>query len=758
MSSLETVYSPGIERPSLLSRLLPWRDAVTLFIVFAVSFCVVNSIDSANWVEGLPPLYPMAVFGLALGYAMARLPWRAILLYPLALLLGSTGLLIQVLAVTPDDGLKERCGEMVLRMRLWFDALTSGGISNDAFPVIVLLLASTWLMTYFLAWSVFRWNNPWIGLVPGGLALLINISYLPGRSSPSFVVFVIVAVLLIARVHFDGRTREWRDAGTSYPGSLHFFSMNQTLWAALAIVGAAWVIPLAGTAGPFPSVWRSATDPIADRFVGLSRVFNAVEGKKGLPLDRYASFLPYRGYFDAVEGPVMTVKTSQPGLLRAGVYDTYTPSGWKIGKRDREQFETDTAALSAALDAAAAQLRQPLVIEVAVQQPLPVFVVPGEPLLVDKKAKVETAGDTSNVTSLLPAKRLREGDIYTAVGLVSGASRSDLISAGVDYPSWATDRYLQLPAELPPAVANLARQLTQRSDTPYDKAAIIEDYLRSYPMDIDEEAPPSNSDAVAYFLFDRGSGHPLYHASAMVVMLRALGIPSRLAVGFAIPPNVENTEGIYSVSGSNAYAWPEVYFPSFGWVPFSPSRAYDPEGAAASSDDTWAGDPAGTMSAQDLLDMFPNAVPGATTSPDAPATTSAGENAAGGAALPWLMVPLLVVVGVSLASAAGFRFAWNRGLAGLSRPAEVLEKTRRLASWAGAGPHPSQTPREFLRSLQATLPDEPDLPVLSDAYERAEYGRQPLRAEDEAKLDALWRRLRPRLLKHMLRRRGRAGG
>ena len=76
MSVLETVHSLDMERsPSAAGRLFPWRDAVTLLIVFAVSMCVVNSIDSAGWVEGMPSLYPIAVFGLA-----ARLPPGAVAL------------------------------------------------------------------------------------------------------------------------------------------------------------------------------------------------------------------------------------------------------------------------------------------------------------------------------------------------------------------------------------------------------------------------------------------------------------------------------------------------------------------------------------------------------------------------------------------------------------------------------------------------------------------------------------------------------
>jgi transglutaminase-like putative cysteine protease len=752
MTALATLYSTEMEpRTGAVSRLFPWRDGITLLVVLAVSLSVVASIDNAGWVEGMPSLYPIALFGIAAGYVLARLPWRVVFIYPLALLVGASGLLVQVLAVTPGDGLKERSGEIVLRMRLWLDALTGGGISSDALPVIVLLLVLTWLAVYYLAWSTFRWHNPWIGLVPGGLALLVNISYLPGQTSPTFVAFVIAAILLVSRTHFDAKMKEWRRTGTSYPGSLHFFSLNQTLWATLVLVGAAWLIPLAGQTGPFPSIWRAWTNPVVDQLASVSRVFSAVEGKKGMPLDRYASFLPYRGYFEAVEGPIMTVKASESGLLRATVYDVYTSSGWKTGERDKEPLRDRTADLPAILDEAAAQYRQPAAIEVTVEQPLPIFVAPVEPLAVDQEADVETAANPSDVTSLRPAKSLKLGDTYTAVGLVSTASVEALRASGSDYPSWVTDRYLQLPDDLPPGVAKLAREIADEGASPYEKASAIEWYLRGYPVELQEEAPPSNVDAVWYFLAVQRRGYPLYHASAMVVMLRTLGVPARLAVGFALPQYGGSGEGIYHVDGRNALAWPEVYFSGLGWIPFSPSRAYSVQTGPLGESPT---DSTGTISTQEILDMFPAGGANKPVTPEEQSATSPTESSAGSPISPWLAVPLLLLAMLSLMSAAGLRYAWNRGLSGLSRPAQLLEKTRRLSSWAGVGPRPSQTPREFLGCLRDRLPDAPDVSVLVDAYERVEFGQRSLGPDDDAKLHALWKRLRPSLLRRMLRRGG----
>ena len=239
----------------------------------------------------------------------------------------------------------------------------------------------------------------------------------------------------------------------------------------------------------------------------------------------------------------------------------------------------------------------------------------------------------------------------------------------------------------------------------------------------------------------------------MVVMLRTLGIPARLAVGFAVPQNIDNVEGVYHVFGNNAYAWPEVYFPGLGWIPFSPSRAYNPYGAPASPEDTWSGDPLDTISTQELLDMFPNAVPGATTTPEAAAAASPAENAAGGTLLPWLMVPLLLVVGLSLASAAGLRFAWNRGLErpepsgagpGEDAPARVVGG-RRAAPLADSSRVPARPARDSARRARSAG-------ALRRLRARRVRATDPLRDEDEAKLDALWKRLRPRLLRRILRR------
>src|ERR1700719_4531408 len=83
-------------------------------------------------------------------------------------------------------------------------------------------------------------------------------------------------------------------------------------------------------------------------------------------------------------------------------------------------------------------------------------------------------------------------------------------------------------------------------------------------------ALPPDQDWVDYFLFDSKQGYCDYFATAMVVLLRAEGVPARVASGFA-PGDFDPATGVSIVRENHAHTWVEAYFPSYGWVTFEPS-------------------------------------------------------------------------------------------------------------------------------------------------------------------------------------------
>jgi hypothetical protein len=131
------------------------------------------------------------------------------------------------------------------------------------------------------------------------------------------------------------------------------------------------------------------------------------------------------------------------------------------------------------------------------------------------------------------------------------------------------DKYLRLPP-VDLRILQLAREITADLARPLDRAQAIENYLRTryaYTLDLPDE--PSK-DPVANFLFERREGHCEYFASAMAVMLRTLGIPSRLVNGFL--GGVHNPfSGLQVVRSSDAHSWVEAYIPGYGWVSFDPT-------------------------------------------------------------------------------------------------------------------------------------------------------------------------------------------
>lgn len=131
--------------------------------------------------------------------------------------------------------------------------------------------------------------------------------------------------------------------------------------------------------------------------------------------------------------------------------------------------------------------------------------------------------------------------------------------------------YLEYPA-LDPRIPELARQVTASAATDYDKARAIESYLQNnlaYTLQL-PAAPPA--DPLANFLFERKRGHCEYFASAMAIMLRTLGIPSRLVNGFRTG-EFNDVTSQYVIRGSNAHSWVEADIRGQGWVDFDPTPA-----------------------------------------------------------------------------------------------------------------------------------------------------------------------------------------
>lgn len=159
---------------------------------------------------------------------------------------------------------------------------------------------------------------------------------------------------------------------------------------------------------------------------------------------------------------------------------------------------------------------------------------------------------------------------YDAISEIPEINSDRLRLAGNSAPEGAA-AYLRLPP-LDIRISQLAEKIAASSNTNYDKALAIEQYLRThfgYALDLPRSTP---ADPLANFLFERKQGHCEYFASSMAVMLRSLHIPSRLVNGFRTG-EFNDLTGQYVIRASNAHSWVEAYFPGYGWVSFDPTPA-----------------------------------------------------------------------------------------------------------------------------------------------------------------------------------------
>jgi len=185
------------------------------------------------------------------------------------------------------------------------------------------------------------------------------------------------------------------------------------------------------------------------------------------------------------------------------------------------------------------------------------------------------AGTRKDIISWSALPALLAGETYQVDAVLNNPNIAQLREAGEDYPQWVTDKYLQLPANFSSRIRQLATDITAQSLTPYDKAVTITRYLRDnieYRPTI--EKTPRNKDTLEWILFEYKQGYCVYYASSEVLMLRSLGIPARMAVGFA--QGERSAENTFTVRSFHAHAWPEVYFPGIGWVEFEPTANQTP--------------------------------------------------------------------------------------------------------------------------------------------------------------------------------------
>lgn len=373
---------------------------------------------------------------------------------------------------------------------------------------------------------------------------------------------------------------------------------------------------------------------------------------------------------------------------------------------------------------------------------------------VDKITVSEVVPARPDVLALRSAGRsIKARDTYAITSSVSMATPEALRASGAGYPTWAVEKYTQLPDDLPQRVRDKAAEVTAGAATPYDKAKAIEQYLSTFPYTLTVDPPSFDADGVDHFLFNLGQGYSEYFSSAMAVMLRSVGVPARLATGYTTGDKAVNQD-IYVVFDSNSHGWVEAYMPGYGWIPFEPTPGNK---LPPPLPPTLVDGPGGVVGTdRDLVD--PECIEEDDDCFDENFEFPAGR--ASGIPLPlgvrlvgaflWLSIGILVAAVKSIL----VWMLWRRYMVPSGDPRTAFRRLAALGALASVGPVPHQTPYQYLQRLSQALPGHREpVSVIVDYYVRSRYGQKPLDDQQRSHLARSWLRVRIPLLLYSLRRR-----
>jgi transglutaminase-like putative cysteine protease len=559
-----------------------WWDLPAALLLLVIITTAFTRLVATEWTDHLRLTRTIAWVGLVAGLALgvSRFsPRRATFfafIYGLFFITYRTGLILGVGILW-----QERVQSLFGRVGVIITHLIQQKAVPDNLLFLVLISIVFWVLSVHAGYSLTRYANPWNTVLPTGVALVLIHSYDAYLSSRAWylVVYLFFALLFVARVTYLNNRKRWLKNNTYTPPYLGLDFIRIALVAAVVLLLLSWTIPaLANTLPAAEDAWLRVKQPWNDIRNTFDNAFASLRSTVGFVTDYYGpNLLLGRGnrLGDTIIFAVATPPEPPDGFRfywKARVYDYYE-FGWSSTLQTSNIVEPDDFDLT--LPDVTGDDPQNYSFTFTLGSPIATLFTPHQAVWLSRPARAEFATNsdgTSDIGSYRATPPLRAGETYHVRSSLSGITVAELRDAGTDYPEWVTDRYLQLPASITPRTLRLAEEIADGQETPYDIVTAITGYLRTN-IEYSETIPPlpANQELVDWFLFDLQKGFCNYYATSEIVMLRSLGIPARLAAGYAQGELQEGSTDTFVVRQSSSHAWPEVYFPGIGWVEFEPT-------------------------------------------------------------------------------------------------------------------------------------------------------------------------------------------
>jgi transglutaminase-like putative cysteine protease len=576
---------------------LRWWDLPAALLLLAALSTAATRLVATHWTRHLEIVQTLAFFGVLLGLALGKSRFSPRIAAFFAIAYGGFAVPQQLGMFLREDILwMERLSILANRLGVIIYQIVNRETVQDSLLFLVSMAILFWALSVLAGYTLVRYGNGWQAVLPAGLAMFVIHSFdaLLPRRAWYLAIYLFFALVLVARTTFLQQQNRWQKDRTALPPHLGLDFIRFTILATFVIVVFAWTVPALANAVPAAQeAWqpvRRVWDEARERF---DNVFASLRPSV-LPVSQFygASALLGRGS-QLSDSQVFQVKPP-PGMplslrmyWRARTYETYNDGQWLSTLTSNYAFNPDEGDLYVPLW----QGRWLGSFDFTSSVNMTTLFTPSQPLWINRPGQIEYAvnPDSSvDITAFRAVPSLEPGQEYKVQASINYASVARLEQAGTEYPAWVIERYLQLPDTITPRTRQLAEDITAGLETPYDKALAITEFLRrniTYVETI-QETQPQGQETIDWFLFDLKQGFCNYYSTAEVVLLRAVGIPARWAVGYAQGervaseiPSVNRPDGLpieetyFLVRQRDAHAWPEVYFPNVGWIEFEPTAS-----------------------------------------------------------------------------------------------------------------------------------------------------------------------------------------
>ena len=492
--------------------------------------------------------------------------------------------------------LNSQLGTFFLRVVRWGETLGSGKVGYDGLVITLLWALAFWFVVVWSGWAVFRRHQALAAILPAAVMLAGTLNYVSGNAL-YLAPLLGTSLALIAVTQYDVQERYWDTHNIDFAEDIRLDMSTAIILITMAFMVTSAVTPsfsvqqIIRVSQKITRFYQDRTDSIAESLglVPQSQKGNAFDNisSPGLPQSHLLGSGP-----ELSKKVVMVITTGDyppaPSLgslsgsplhyyWRSVTYDGYTGRGWITSPIEITQYRSNQPAIEGIIPITGTLRMVHQTIQLTEDLGGMLYET-GQLVSVDKNYQVAwrllpeqlAVGNSIHNQVADEFGATLDGTSYIVDSFINNLSVPQLRTASGEIPDWIQKRYLPLPDSIPERVRRLALDLTYNQINPYDQAYAIESYLRTYTYTLDVPFPPIGHDVADYFLFDLKRGYCDYYATAMVVLSRIAGLPSRLVTGYA-SGTYDPVNARYVVTEADAHSWVEVYLAGIGWVEFEPT-------------------------------------------------------------------------------------------------------------------------------------------------------------------------------------------